>query len=357
MSKQIKNKYKIVNRRGRKHIVIKSQKGQNLNLREVEDIQNGVMNYVLPMDVKVKDKNFVLSYEITNYIPLSQYIQALVNKKRYAEMVLQMLAVFRTMTESFYNPQGLVLELDKVMINPHMDKVLFVFVPILYYNCGITMKDFLIQLTYHTTFDSREDTSYVDHALEILQKNMNFSIVELEEYLQSIVTELSAGKHRNKIQSSSLKREYNPDMNIKREETVSAEQYNEIKPASEGTQKSSLGSRMTESLSDVQNADTTLLGEDSQAYLKQIKSGKIYYLDKSENRIGKRQCEVHITDNVAISKLHAIIYKMNGEIFIEDMNSTNGTKVNGQKIIAGNRVLLKDEYNIELADEKFIFYR
>lgn len=356
MSKQNINKYKIAKKHGSKWIIIKSQKGQNLNLREVEDIQNGIMDYVLPMDVTTKNKSFALHYEITNFIPLRQYIQAFMNKQRYAEMMLQILGVYRQITEAFYNPQGLVLDMDKVMINPHMNKILFVFVPILYYNAGVSMKEFLTQLTYHTTFDSREDTSYVDASLQIIQKNMNFSAVELEEYLQSLIEDPFKNQD-NFAKRVPVKGEYDPSIHMEREHNDFMRGDGFGVPAKTEDRAESMEDRYTESLSDVKNANTTILGADGLPYLKQVKTGQIYYLDKTENKIGKRQCDITISDNPAISKLHAVIYKQGTQLYIEDMASTNGTKLNTKRLIPENRELLTDEDSIEFADEKFIFYR
>lgn len=42
-----------------------------------------------------------------------------------------------------------------------------------------------------------------------------------------------------------------------------------------------------------------------------------------------------IIDHGSISKIHCIIAKTDGLLFIRDLGSTNGTKVNGQRIMRG----------------------
>jgi pSer/pThr/pTyr-binding forkhead associated (FHA) protein len=42
-----------------------------------------------------------------------------------------------------------------------------------------------------------------------------------------------------------------------------------------------------------------------------------------------------IVDRESVSKLHCIVVKTDGLLFVRDLGSTNGTKVNGQKVIRG----------------------
>lgn len=57
-----------------------------------------------------------------------------------------------------------------------------------------------------------------------------------------------------------------------------------------------------------------------------------YALDKETLVIGRRpECDIHI-DNLAVSGRHARVITIAGSSFLEDLNSTNGTFVNGKKI-------------------------
>jgi pSer/pThr/pTyr-binding forkhead associated (FHA) protein len=52
--------------------------------------------------------------------------------------------------------------------------------------------------------------------------------------------------------------------------------------------------------------------------------------------VGRKQglCDLFI-DHVSISKLHCLIARTDGLLFFRDLGSTNGTKVNGQRVIRG----------------------
>ncbi len=59
-------------------------------------------------------------------------------------------------------------------------------------------------------------------------------------------------------------------------------------------------------------------------------------LKKDVTIVGRKRgvCDIFI-DRSSISKLHCMIVKTDGLLFIRDLGSTNGTKVNGQRVTRG----------------------
>ncbi len=55
-------------------------------------------------------------------------------------------------------------------------------------------------------------------------------------------------------------------------------------------------------------------------------------LDKDHIALGRRPYNHVVIDNLAVSGDHAIFQNVDGVFFVEDMNSTNGTSINGIKI-------------------------
>lgn len=77
-----------------------------------------------------------------------------------------------------------------------------------------------------------------------------------------------------------------------------------------------------------------------------------FSLVKVRTNIGRRpNNDIHL-DNLAISGEHATIVKMGSDYFIEDMDSTNGTLVNGE---ATKKQLLKHQDVIELGKYQLKF--
>ena len=74
-------------------------------------------------------------------------------------------------------------------------------------------------------------------------------------------------------------------------------------------------------------------------------------IDKDITVVGRQaeHCEIVLTRK-SVSKIHCVIAKTDGLLFVRDLDSTNGTKVNGQRIIRG--ALLPGD-QLAFAGEKF----
>ena len=85
------------------------------------------------------------------------------------------------------------------------------------------------------------------------------------------------------------------------------------------------------------------------------KDKKQILIDKSEFSIGKDSLHVNycISDNGAVSRLHSMIRSNDNGAYIEDCNSTNGTFVNGRRIVAGQPIKLSDGDVIMFADDEY----
>lgn len=73
-----------------------------------------------------------------------------------------------------------------------------------------------------------------------------------------------------------------------------------------------------------------------QAQLIPIAGGKPIDIVNDITLVGRKRglCDL-IIDRGSVSKLHCLIVKTDGLLFIRDLGSTNGTKVNGQRVTRG----------------------
>ena len=92
------------------------------------------------------------------------------------------------------------------------------------------------------------------------------------------------------------------------------------------------------------------------AVLQRVSNGEQILLDRENLTIGKSANQVNyvVRGNKTISRVHATIRKVGEDYEIMDMNSSNGTFVNGRRI-SGDGITLKDQDKVRLSDEEFIF--
>lgn len=93
-------------------------------------------------------------------------------------------------------------------------------------------------------------------------------------------------------------------------------------------------------------------------HLTRKKTGQSISVNKSRFIIGKNQsiADYCIMDNQTVSRKHAVLYENDGNWYIDDMDSLNGTYVNGSRILPGQAVQLKDGDEIALSDEPFLVH-
>src|SRR3954465_2311245 len=72
-------------------------------------------------------------------------------------------------------------------------------------------------------------------------------------------------------------------------------------------------------------------------------------LPKDRTTLGRRPYNDIVIDNLAVSGEHAVLQLTDDEVFLEDLNSTNGTYVNGKAV---KKQLLQNNDTVEIGKYK-----
>jgi pSer/pThr/pTyr-binding forkhead associated (FHA) protein len=75
-------------------------------------------------------------------------------------------------------------------------------------------------------------------------------------------------------------------------------------------------------------------------------------LTKDRTTLGRRPYNDIVIDNLAVSGEHAVVQMTGGQVYLEDLNSTNGTYVNGKAV---KKQLLQDGDSVEVGKYKIKF--
>ena len=75
-------------------------------------------------------------------------------------------------------------------------------------------------------------------------------------------------------------------------------------------------------------------------------------LTKDKTTLGRRPYNDIVIDNLAVSGEHAVLQMVGADVFIEDLNSTNGTYINGKAI---KKQLLANSDGVEIGKYKIKF--
>src|SRR5438552_5583194 len=92
----------------------------------------------------------------------------------------------------------------------------------------------------------------------------------------------------------------------------------------------------------------------SLTFIKGVNQGTTVPLDGEKIILG-RNADCTVVLNVpAVSREHAVIRRIQGKFYIEDMKSRNGTFVNNKEVTT--RTLLKDNDKIKICDNLLAFF-
>ncbi len=124
---------------------------------------------------------------------------------------------------------------------------------------------------------------------------------------------------------------------------------------SEGTTVLNRGSGETTVLS-AGSGETTVLNGNF-GVLVRAKTGERITINSAEFVIGKERSRVNycVNDNTNVSRQHVRVSNRGGAAYAEDLNSTNGSFINGVKLSSGQPAALKDGDTLLVADEEFTY--
>ena len=85
---------------------------------------------------------------------------------------------------------------------------------------------------------------------------------------------------------------------------------------------------------------------------------KTIYLQQELTIVGKMESASDVVIPLpTISRVHAKVRKRNGEYYLTDLNSRNGTSVNGVLLNGEEEYLLKHQDQVSFADADYIFWK
>ena len=384
------NKFKIVTRNHNKYLCVKSQKGQQLNMNEVEVITNRKVVGLLHTQVQHKGSGFKLDYNITGYITLSEYLRSTLNKPLFAMLLGNIFTIFQNMQTSHFSFKNLLLNQNQIFVDPASKNIFFVFLPIQYFDNCTSVKDFYLSIAGKTVFASDDNTDYVKEYIRILNSGINFSVFELEQYIAKLSGKQTSDKQKQNCKKCDAINTHTSQFcnscgtNLKQEKSVVREDTTydplnpnktkkdeikeEVAPEPPVQEKNEKVKAVTENFSGVTTVlgdanGTTVLGayeeeEPTYPYLIREKSQENISVNKPVFRIGKEKqyTDLFVSDNSAVSRSHADIITKDGRFYIVDKNSTNKTYLDERAIPPEKEVEIFSGMKIRLANEDFIFY-
>lgn len=360
-------------------IVVKLKIGQELNKREVELINS----YETKDFLRLKKNRKTLEFNCKGLIPLTDYLRMnQMNKKMFAHILLAVVGAIKSCEADYLSLRLLTLSLQYTMIDPGTWHIYFLYVPVQPFEAPGDLKELLNEIIQYSVFDTSEETDYIQDYIRMINSGVIVPWQTIEEYANGLVAQLREETAENDRLC------YHCNTRLEEDELVcpgcgisfksvlfpgkaSIEAYWESIRYVPGYGYESYDGYLN-CRNQVEESEPELFaGIDDTGIISIFKpagaetetaclvsaKGKIRSpITKTPFVVGKLQWETDLClPEKTVSRKHASFHCENGEYYVSDLGSTNGTFVNGKKLESMRKVRLSDGDVIRLAREEFIF--
>ncbi len=350
-------KFKI-NKKEENLIVCKISSKEEINYSDLAKLTDDISEHFINFKCIEKKKNKKFVYDRLKYDTLNDYLSCYSHSQSsFYEILFQICHVLRYCEDNGFSLKKLITDINNVYIDVMAKKVKFLYYPI---NCNESddnLKELLAQISSNTNF-TNENNAYEIKFKKYVEQCNCFSLIGFENFVDSIKPEENEDNNRKKVRITGGNSDfaYDPFSEfIPKTETKPPKEnvclQCGITIAENETyceQCKSKKKRQTKIINKKSTSRNSILIRTGNNNEEIILNKKVFTLGRSEN-------SDYTVDNEAVSFFHAEIHMIDKDYYIVDKKSSNGTYINDEEIPFETKVLLKDNYKVELADEIFIF--
>ncbi|MCH5275607.1 MAG: FHA domain-containing protein [Lachnospiraceae bacterium] len=355
------------------YLKLKAEWKQDRKMRyQYRIITSRKLEGLLTANTYLEDEEQGISYDISSKQSLSKYfLKGKITVAWMERLEAALKAVLWSLEQYLLDNRNLILRPDCIFQDMDSDKINFIYYPYYIEKEKTDMEEFLSFFIKHTDEEENEllDIFYDMYSdWEYLQDQFTIETFLLlwEKHRQSAKEEPV-----EEIQEKSVL----PETHTKKPEEdgrmldIREILFGKYRKAKEETQKSNVAMEQWEYQADPAVKEPASEVQEKTAYLevrpeteerKLFGNGrqnrKVIALDKLPLIIGKKgeKADVILSDT-SISKMHARVTEENGQIYLEDLNTTNGTYKNGVRLKPYERVELLKEDEVRLGKLEFTY--
>lgn len=339
----------------KKRTVIKGKKEQQLNLREAKLIHDSAVGGVLLFDAVEKRRGITLTYRTEGLVPLSDFLRMNeINKHLFAVLLRNVLFSLKEIEKNRFSRRLISWDTQDCYVDPASWHVYLLYVPLQPYEATGSLQSFLLDFASSCVFRTGEDAECARSLLGELNGGVSYTAYMLELFCEKISEELMRSEQQSaeRIVCPFCQSQLEPN------EAVCPFCGHKIchpKKAVVGIVDNGKGEV---SVNRDENGIITVFRNDSKSarviWLEDCAAEKKVSVSQFPFRIGKMEgvTDFRICNNM-VSRKHADIIREQGAYFVVDLDSTNGTYLNGKRIQPGEKTVLTDGARLTFATSEF----
>ncbi len=339
---------------------------------EIRMLEYNHISGLLPMEISMEDGQVYLSYEITGKMALDYFLERKdVDAEFLKNLLCRCIHVCRELEKHLLTEDGLRLEPETVFVDNQTEEFYFCYQPGRTDDIKRSFRE-LMEILLQKLDHSKEEN--VQIAYELYQKSLeeNYSLLELQKVFYQREEMKQEEVKQEKSEERKTTREIYAEEEIKCEGELIKEEnfFMGLSPMVAGVVEEAR-KWVEEKLPGRQRkTEPKYISEEEyqeeEEELPQSHPVKLLYLGQGEGQdffLGEKRflvgAEEEIVDGFidspAAERLHARIEKREEGYYIEDMNSRNGTMVNGETLVYKKPRKLEEGDRITFADVSYRF--
>ncbi|MCD7981732.1 MAG: FHA domain-containing protein [Clostridiales bacterium] len=372
--------FKILKKNGQLLVTEKLNKEDHVNEREMEVFASKLIRGLMRPAYVGKQK---MAYTAAEGVPILTFIGSGISLNDFFLIIAQVVEVTKKIDRNGFNINNLVLDYRYVFVNSRTREVSFIYRPLITRNVSQSIFSFFYDIAYYSNIHQGETVFLVTRFVDALRQMRHYVPTDVENILLRVYPKVYRQFQRSKTGQSDMlqnRKWQREELSVPDGEATSLlgggesaafpedEENTSRMYASGGTvftedeEKTGLlqdGEEKTGLLREDEYGGTMLLEQETRKYpyIIRIRSYDRAEIDRPVFRIGQKRGAVDyvVSDNPVVSRLHADILTEQGDCYIRDHHSKNGTFVNGTRLEADQRIRLKDGDRFVLANEEFEF--
>lgn len=391
-----------------KFLFYKAAGPEAVNTAEIEWLKNSRVPGMLPCIDIQKDEDVYIRYDLVSETTLVQQ-HSTITRETLCKVLADLAETLVEAQAGGLNTENFVLNKNQIFIDGFSNRLVFIYLPVKNHSFEKrTLKEFLQEFITMAPYDERDDARFFIKLHNYLLCTKEISPMDLSEKLREWAAESEipffqhdwkrqpqyyspgspAAEVNTPLEQGVVTSEYssqNKDKKTGRKLEIEEEvQYKRITRTELGDSGSLLKDAASLSRTSInilpnislakdeeEEEGTTVLGaveEEEEGttflglqaptlpFLLATATNERIIINKNLFKMGRDPLQTDYTSkNSVIGRVHAQLLTIDGEYFFEDNHSTNGSFVNGVKLLPKQRQKIKHEDRIRLANEEFVF--
>ncbi len=324
-------------------------------------------------------------------ISLAERLKKPIVKYDFLFIMEQVVYIFQKLKANSLAASSVVLDLGHVFINETTKEVLFIYLPLEQAGQETDIFAFMESIIYSAISAQEEDMDYISRFVYFIKSLNVYDGEKIERFIsgedKTVVSTIKRHDARKSSSATGKSAAHNKQYDSRKreaarlldheeatgllgyeeatglldhEEATGLLDYEEATGLLDHGEATGLleDEEATGLLVEDEEATALLQEEDHRdASLCRLRTYEVILINKSVFRVGKesKYADYVVRDNDKVSRSHADIITRGNRYFIMDLNSTNGTYINGRQIPARQEVEIFNGDCLKLANEEFEF--